>query len=280
MPNKYFDMLQGNIDSFGVITQNAKDSWDGGDTTQREGMFAVAILIHFLAGRISLQDYAAMIDRYRFIINNLNDDGWSLRRHPDPTKWYHDTNRMSRDQWVPNIIALGALNRRLLRKMTLQHLRRGGLFTTNTRENGAIRSNNSSMSLWQKLKYSVGLYNPGVPCYAWKLPDITDPSIWGALVRGLNIRLLWPLLLLTDWILVIGAVGTYYQTKSGTVTDDQNTQQMLLLQSHYAMPTPVAKLAMWIYKKTNPQTALDAYFAPENNGPRMDDVYREIWASL
>jgi hypothetical protein len=217
-----------------------------------------------------------MANRYCSIVNNLNDNGWSLRRHPDATKWYHDTNRMSRDQWVPNIVSLGIVERSLLWKMALKHMLRLGLLTTNTRENGAVRDNNPSMSLWQRMKYAVGLYNPGIPTYAWKLPDITDPSIWGAIIRGLNLKILWPLLLLSDLILVGNALMMLY----GSPTDDQNTYQMLLLQSNYILSTPVSKLALWIYKKTNPISALNAYFAPANNGPAMNQVYQEIWASL
>lgn len=273
---KYFDLLKPNIDSFGVITQNANDSWDGGDTIQREGMFLFAMAIHLKAGRITPQDYIAMVDRYRSIISKLNDNGWSLRRHPDPTKWYHDTNRMSRDQWVPNIVSLGIVNRGLLWKMAFEHLLRFGLFTTNTRENGAIQDNNPPMSLWQRIKYAVGLYNPGVPTYAWKLPDITDPSIWGAIIRGLDLKILWPLLLLSDLVLLGGALMMRY----GNPSDDQNTYQMLILQSHFCMSTPISKLAMWIYKKTNPMNALNAYFAPANDGPAMNKIYEEIWASL
>jgi hypothetical protein len=278
---KYFDILKPNIDSFGVITQNANDSWDGGDTSQREGMYMLAMDIHFLAGRITTREFADTVNRYDGIVDQLNfDNGWSLRRHPDPSKWYHDPNRMSRDQLVPNIVCIGAHNRSLLVKMILKNYLRLGLFSTNTRENGSYKTDNPPMGLWQKIQYAVGLYNPGIPSYAWKLPDIMDPSIWGAYIRGLNWKVLWPVLLVTDLMLLGGALLTYYKTKKGTASNDQNTQQMLLLQSHFIMTTPASWLAMRIYKRTNPMGALNSYFAPSTNGPAMNLIYEEIWADI
>src|SRR5574337_1104454 len=134
MPNKYFDMLNGNIDSFGVITQNANDSWDGGDTTQREGMFLCAMKYHYDAGRIGYQDWSDMANRYRNVIARLDyDAAWSLRRHPDLTKWYGDPDRMSRDQLTSNLCALGYCDKKELRWLLFRHAMRAMLFTTNTR---------------------------------------------------------------------------------------------------------------------------------------------------
>jgi hypothetical protein len=277
MPNKYFDMLSGNIDSFGVITQNAADNWDGGDTTQREGMFLCAMWYHLQDKRATDVQWVEMWVRYGQIIDKLNDDNWSLRRHPDPSKWYNDTNRMSRDQLVPNLCALGYCRPYMLKSMIWKHMLRGLLFTTNTRENGATLADAEPIDFWQRIQYFFG-WRPGYYVWAWSLPDITDPSIFGAYVRGLEWTALWPTLWLSDWILVVDALITLYKTKQGTVTDDQLTQQMLLLQSAYRMPTWVSKLAMWIYKKCNPQQSLDQYFAPANDGPAMNEIYREIWA--
>lgn len=276
---KYFDMLNGNIDSFGVITQNANDLWDGGDTTQREGMFMCAMQYHLEAGRISQADFDAMATRYLGIISNLTYASiWSLRRHPDTSKWYNDPNRMSRDQLISNICALGFTSKWTLFKLFLGNICRAMLFTTNTRENGAISSNNPAMSVWQRIGYVFGLYNPGVPNYAWKIPDLTDLSIWAAYIRGLRAWPLYPLLCVLDGQMLGGALITLYETDKTTASDDQLSEQMLLLQSNYSMPTPLSKLTVWIYKKTNPQAALNAYFAPANDGPAMNQIYAEIWA--
>jgi hypothetical protein len=280
MANKYFPMIQPNIDSFGVITQNAKQNWDGGDTTQREGMFLCAMWYHYQAGRIAESDWQAMSSRYMGIIDGLvYGEIWSLRRHPNPAMWYHDPNRMSRDQLTSNICALGFTSKWTLSKLLLGNLLRGMLFATNTRENGATITNSQPMTLLQRVQYFFG-WRPNYYVWAWSLPDFMDPSIWGAYIRGLSLWPLYPLLLLTDLVLVIQALITLYETDEGTATDDQLTQQMLLLQSEYRMWTPISKLAMWIYKRVNPMVALNAYFAPANDGPAMNQVYQEIWDDL
>jgi hypothetical protein len=278
MSNPYFAMIQPNIDSFGVITQNAKQNWDGGDTTQRCAMFMCAMQYHLEAGRITQTQFNEMATRYMGIINNLlYRKIWSLRRHPDPTKWYHDPNRMSRDQLTSNICALGFASKWTLFKLLLGNILRGMLFTTNTRENGATKSNGQPISFLQRIQYFFG-WRPAYPVWAWSLPDVTDPSIWGAYIRGLSAWPLYPLLFLTDLVLVIQSLITLYETDNGTASDDQLTQQMLLLQSNYRLKTPVSMLAMWLYKKANPMAALNAYFAPANDGPAMNKVYTEIWA--
>ena len=279
MPNKYFDLMQPNIDSFGVIAQGPGDNRDGGDTTQREGMFMCAMQYHLKAGRIAQADFDQMAARYKGIIDNLTYGfGWSLRRHPDKNKWYYESNCMSRDQMTPNLVALGFCHKMLLFKMLICNAARGMLFTTNTRQNGAYPKDQPTMSLWQRIKFAVGLYDPGISCYYWKLPDFTDFSIWGLYIRGLNLFPLWPLLVLLDIEMALSATFTWYNTKKGTASNDQLTEQMILLQANYRLPTPVSKLAMWIYKKTNPMNSLNAYFAPAGNGPALNQVYQEIWS--
>jgi hypothetical protein len=275
--NQYLWIIQPNIDSFGVITQNGKQNWDGGDTTQREGMFMCAMQYHLEAGRITQADFDVMATRYMGIINKLIYGGiWSLRRHPNPIMWYNDPNRMSRDQLTSNICALCYASKWTLFKLLLGNVLRGMLFAANTRENGATKANGQPITAWQRAMYFFG-WRPAYPVWAWSLPDATDPSIWGAYIRGLRLWPLYPLLLVTDLVLVIQASIILYETDNGTASDDQLTQQMLLLQSNYSMPTPISKLAMWIYKKVNPIAALNAYFAPANDGPAMNQVYQQIW---
>ena len=256
---KYFDLLKPNIDKFGVITQSAADSWDGGDTIQREGMYLCAMWYHLQAGRVSQQDWLDAVNRYDYIIKQLNvSNGWSLRRHPDSSMWYYEPNCMSRDQLTSNLAALGYGNQDVLLQLLLKHMIRAMFFTTNTRNNGAY---------------------PGTPAYAWKLPDITFSSIWGAYIRGLNWKLLWPLLPLFDLELVVDSCIILYKVKQDPTFCDHLSQQMLLLQSQERMPTWISRLAMWIYKKAGPQQALDQYFTVAKCAPAMNEVYREIWAS-
>lgn len=256
---KYFDLLKPNIDAFGVITQSATNSWDGGDTIQREGMYLFAMQCHQIAGRASWQDWQDAKARYNNIIGRLDcHQGWSLRRHPDITKWYSECNRMSRDQLTSNLVALGYANQPYLKKLMWKHMLRGMLFTTNTRQNAAVK---------------------GTPEYKWKLPDITFSSIWGAYIRGLEIHSLHILLPVFDLDLLVGSCIILYKTKKDPQFCDHLSHQMLLLQAERRLPTWTSKLAMWIYKKAQPQRALDTYFTVAKSAPAMNDIYREIWAS-
>lgn len=274
-------MIAANIDVYDVITQNAKEDWDGGDTIQREGMLQCAMWYHRQAGRLSQIEWEWMHVRYLSVIDKLNySNGWSLRRHPNTAKWYGDADRMSRDQLTSNICALGFSDQATLKQLIVKHLLRLGLFTTNTHENGAVKGD-GSLTWSQRIQYIFGLYTSAGPIYSWKLPDITDPSIWGAYVRGMNWKLLWPMLWLSDLVLLVTSLTTIYKTKQDPTFCDHLSFQMLMLQAHYQMPTWISKLAMWAYRKySSPQAALDLYFDPSKNGPALNEVYREIWASL
>src|SRR5579859_8185611 len=98
MAQKYLDILGPAIDSNGLITQTAQDNWDGGDTLQREGMFALAVRCLYDQDKILLADYLLLRQRYWNNLNNLKCCMGNYRRHTDPTMWYSDCNRMSRDQ--------------------------------------------------------------------------------------------------------------------------------------------------------------------------------------
>jgi len=256
--NKYFEMIKSNIDSFGVIAQNAQQNWDGGDTIQREGMFLCAMWYHRQANRITDVQWVEMWVRYGQIVDKLNANNWALRRHPDSSKWYYETNRMSRDQLTSNLCALGYCRPYMLKSLLWKHMWRALLFTTNTRQNAAL---------------------PGTPEYKWKLPDITFSSIWGSYIRGLDWKALWFLLPLCDMELLVNSAIIWYKVKKDPTFCDHLSQQMLLLQASHRMPTWVSRLAMWVYKKVDPQRALDLYFEPAKCGPAINEVYREIWAS-
>jgi hypothetical protein len=291
--NSYWSMLQPNIDSFKLITQNVADGWDGGDTMQREGMYLCAMYYQWQLGNILAADWQTAVTRYFWVMSQLQcEDGWSFKRHPDSTKWYSADNVMSRDQLTSNICAMGYANCPWLERALLGHSERMMIFTTDTRENGATPGENM-LNWWQSALYAVGLYSPTSTTYSWKLPDFTDPSIWGAYIRAFNFKILYPFLLLSDWILVINSLIICYQVWKDRTFCDHLSHQMLLLQSENSMWTPVSKLALWIYKHSPlcnppqgqatanpfpPQAALDLYFEPSNNGPVMNEIYRAIWA--
>jgi hypothetical protein len=274
---KYFSLLESCLDpKYQLICQPASDNYDCGDTAQREGMFAFAAYLLHKLGKMDNNEYEFCKERYAKVISLLNDPNHLglIRRYPDTTYWGGFSDRLSRDQSTPNVIAMGLLNGSDLKRFFFAHLKyRALLFLTNTRANAAMP--------------------PGYPgynaaAYAWKLPDITVLSFHGLYIRAANAWLLYPLLWLTDLEILVNAiikVISYGQTPSN---NDDLSQLMCQYQSEICMPTLWSKMAKWIYNKfrpypaqagnaTNPaQAAMNAYFNGDNPGPRLDMVYQEI----
>lgn len=272
---KYFPLIQPAIDANGVITEGPLDNFDGGDTAQREGMFAFASYILNKLGKMDNDEFGFCSSRYAKVICLLNDpnhDGL-IRRYPTLPFWGAYSNRLSRDQATSNIPAMGFLYRNLLTSFFWSHLKyRGLLFLTNTRANAA--------------------YPPGTPqysaaAYAWQLPDITVLDFHGMYIRGARALILYPWLLLTDIAIVVNSLIKVFSYGKTATNNDDLSHLMELYQSELSMPTPWSKLAKWIYKfrpypsnggnATNPaQACMNAYFNGTNPGPRLDLVYQEI----
>ena len=216
--------LNNYIDKFGMVVTN---QMDGGDSCAH-GLamhYGAAVLKVVLPPAIeSLDEYCAKLEKGfgRYV------------RHPDPTMWYSETNRFSRDQLTPLLLALALTKRRKrLATLFLAHAAHLLLFAWNTRINASL---------------------PGTAAYAWKLPDITGPDIWAAYIRGFRFWPLYPILVVFDLMNVITAVQNRYWP--------QNTIQMnAVLMVDFAarvMPTPTALLARWIYGKEEPVKALNS----------------------
>jgi len=264
---KFFNLIKPSIDEFGLIAQL---NGDGGDTFQREGMFMFGAWCLFELYQMDLEEYEFIKARYRYVCEQLMCNNSNYKRHVDQTKWYGHCDRMSRDQCVPNIISWGAIKscsrlKRRLFDFFCGHLKRGLLFTTNTRKNGLLETK-------------------------WKLPDITFIGFWAYYIRGFNLWFLYPLLCLFDLDLVINAIIKLYYGKDPNNTDDLNFI-ISLIYAQKRLPTFMSKLAKMIYKKRplakkhldynedfGPQSALNAYFrgGGANEGPRLNEIYKPI----
>jgi hypothetical protein len=257
--SRFYSLIQNFIDSFGVITQ--KDG-DGGDSLQREGMFAFSEYMHYHLGKIDQNQLQSSTDRYTKILKTLEVSWGNFRRHPDTSKWYGQSDRMSRDQLTSNIVAMGVVNQKMLLKTLIGHLlKRCLLFTTNTRGNFVM---------------------PGDSGYRWKLPDITGPSIWGAYLRGFY-KYLYPiypivygLLTILDLENVINSYIILYKVKKDPTFSDHLSHQMLLNQAYLIYKTPTIMWAHKVYAWCNPERALDQYFDPSTGAEPMNDIYRDI----
>lgn len=276
---KYFNIIKDWLEPRYNLIAQPPPGYDPGDSAQREGMYAIGIELLHRLGKCSDEEYDFTKVRYEEVLSRLSDpwnDGF-IRRYPDPAYWGGQSDRLSRDQAIPNVVAMGFMNRKRLSAFFWGHLKsRALLFMTNTRNNWA--------------------WPPGDPrydeqAYKWKLPDVTLFSFWGLYVRAFNSKLLYPLLWLFD-LEMLGSVlvKCFIYGRDKTNNDDVNLQ-VELLQAMAVMPTLWSKLAAFIYKKCRPypnnsgdttnraQACLNAYFRnPNNPGPKLEVVYKEIIA--
>lgn len=254
MPNKYLDILAPAIDPYGLIAQLPSQDRDGGDTSQREGM----LMIHSWASNkekcLPESDLQAIKSRYLSVYNRLRKGCMlgEIRRHDGSDKWYDLHLRMSRDQWIPNAIALGyvgSLRQKL--SMICGMALRGFLFTTN-------------------------LYNNGTDPGPKKIPDVTALSSWGIILRWLPIWtvLPWIPLCILDLALLYGSysLNKSYPTNPG---DGNSLNQVnLLLQARYRFPTPASWLARKLLPLQSVLNDFDIYFG--NGGPPMNVIARDF----
>jgi hypothetical protein len=285
---KWFSVLQPELDpKYQLITQ-PPPGYDGGDTAQREGSFALCIALLHDIDQCDGMELLVMADRYANVLALLNDPnhpGW-LRRWPDPTSWAGMSNRFSRDQAIPNVIAMGELAKKpaLIRFMK-NHLRRALLFATNTRENGVMPAA-VTLNLLQRIQFCFG-WRPSQPTYAWAPPDITTLGFWSLYIRAFRAWPLYPLMLIFDIDFVVTAlIKVLSYAKTPTNNDDINFINCIL-QAEHSMPTPWSKLAKWIYRyrpypinsgtATNPaQACLNSYFRGTNPGPKLEVIYEPL----
>jgi hypothetical protein len=272
---KYFPLIQPAIDSNGVITEGPTDNFDGGDTAQREGMFAFAAYVLHQLCKMDDQELTFCKDRYAKVLSQLDDPNHKglLRRYPNLPFWGAYSDRLSRDQMTSNIVAMGCMNQNALKSFIWAHLKyRGLLFLTDSRINGA--------------------YPPGTPQYNastwyWKLPDLTILDFHGMYIRGLKAWPLYPLLLISDLAMPVNALIKVLSYGKTNTNNDDLSFLMELYQAQISMPTIWSKLAKWIYKfrpypanpgnASNPaQACMNAYFNGTNPGPRLDLVYQEV----
>lgn len=255
-----------NIDDFGVITKKQDNgTLEGGDSMANEGTYHSCII----------DPYAANAK-----FNKLEVAPGVWRRHPDISKWYGETNRTSRDQLIPILTAIAAngLSKRA-RKFLKQHLKRGLLFATNTRRNGATRENHGSqykgngrLSLTDKiiLKLKIPLLpvTEGFRNHNWKLPDLTLIEFWALLIRACDFRLLYPLLMVFDISLFFGFLFRKFLKSD----PDVRNYIMPLLAASYKLPTPFSMLASYLSKEHLDLAALVTEWWSSPGEPEMHKI--------
>lgn len=263
------------IDAYALIVQQDQD---GGDTLQREGMYAFGKWLRYNKNKNVLivdeiperRDPAAIMDK-------LEVRPGIFVRHPDPWKWYSDPDTTSRDQLVPVIAYCGAYeDYARLGRLFKQTLKRG-LFAQNTKRAGdGPRS--------------------------WKMPD-TMLAHLDLFIRagGWYTAPLYPLLFVTDTVDLVGTllqqVPIHWQQTARRMrfklpkdVDDNNVIISHLMAASFK-PTPISWLNRQIYSITRRQNlgntekgeanpvmgALVWYHRTEAGGnPEMAELYRPL----
>lgn len=250
-------------DNYGLIIQKDGDAGDSAMETCFDAICSYFMGYEFL----SLMSYISV--KTQCIQSHFP---WRIRRHPDPEKWYREWVHGTGDQWQNYIITAGLHYDyiELIKHFISFSLR--GFFCTNTRRRNVYPTyleHKRKSPRWRKWK-------PG-----WILPDFR-PGFFFLFIRGFypfSIPL-WPLLFISDFGLVFGAVmKSWFPDRKAKEGNDGNFFAKCIY-SKNRMPTITAKLARWIYfnyrfdlrdgKKLNRiQAALERQYNDGKN-PRLD----------
>ena len=284
---KFFPFMEDAIGPDGLIGGTALNNFDQGDTFNREGHLMVAAqILHDNLKIMSDNEYDFLKKRYQDVLNKLQDpsDQSNFSRTIVQNYWGSRYNCMSRDQMIPNLIALGENQFfKQFFQVFFNHLwRRALLFTTNTRPNWSY---------------------PGDSNYKWKIPDITALSYWNIYLRSLPYKLgyvFYPLICLFDVDTLINSIiKVVFYGKNPENTDDIQ-HIALLTQANYKIATPISHLARLIYKKwrefpnvqyiptevsyknekNNIQAVLNAYYREDGHEPLLNEVWRPIVSEI
>lgn len=264
------------VDAYALIVQ--RDS-DGGDTLQREGMYAFGKWLRYnrSTNTAVVEDVPDKDRDPKQVMDRLEVKPGIYVRHPDPKQWYSNPNTTSRDQLVP-VFAYCAAHEDYPRlgRLFWASLKRG-FFAQNTIRAGA---NQNERKVPDTLLGHLSLFIRAggywtAPFYPWLL--VTDSvSLAGTLLQQIPI---------------------HYVTASGKLrfkelrdVDDNNSIIQMLVAAHFK-PTPISWLNRQVYAYTrrpnygntvlgerNPvMGALAWYHRAEAGGnPEMAELYRPL----
>jgi len=222
------------IDSFGLIVQN---DGDGGDTLQREGMYAFGVWAR-ARSNISPLAIPEMSDRgaAKTVIEKFEVRPGIYVRHPDSSRWSSKPETTSRDQLIP-VIAYCAAYRDYGRLWRLfKAVARRGFFAQNLVKNGPDK-------------------------FRRKIPDTMIAHL-GLFIRagGRSTWPLYPLLLMMDLVHLLGTLlslipihipdgSVRFRWKEGRDVDDNNLI-LAHLMAAYFVSTPLSWIDRKLYART------------------------------
>lgn len=239
-----------NRDKYGIIGQIQGDgSIEGGDSACWNGHYT------YLRGK----DAVPYVDTFE-----VSFGGYVRHPHPEMTNngfgahYEHPwSGCISRDQ-LTGVLAgvIGEKNKLAMLRIMLNHALRGFLFSYNTIKNGR---------------------DPKTA--KWKMPDITFMDIWAMMLRGFGpiSWVFWPLLLVLDLHLLLGAVyDRYFDNKEPDVINFLG--KLFVSVDH--VPTPVSKLALKFVNKENLLSRLREYWCGWRDNCEIVDLYEKKLDSL
>lgn len=253
----YYQMVEPFRDKFGLITQ--KD-FDGGDSAHRTGLFYLGLYLNYKDDGQVLVEIKKDFDKD---LAKLEYRKGHFVRHPDESKWYSNPKNFSRDQTTPLIVALGAFGEK-----------------ENVRENmdqliGTFGFYPNSLKNWTNKEKVFPL----------DYRDFAGMSDWGAYVRALDLKWAYPYLLISDaQLLGSSVIRVWFSHVDQDDSSDDLNLTTHLIQSELNMPTPLSKLAKFIYKtkiinRSHPDTSpihsyWKYYFSHEaHNRPPIDKLF-------
>lgn len=225
-------------DMFGLITQN---DFDGGDTSNREGIFYTLLALHKTRtfddkGRLKSKGFERDLAR-------LTTPEGTFVRHPDQTKWYSNPKCFSRDQHAALLLASASLKRKdLLWKVAKPIFKRFG-FHQNTEE----------MGVGSKKVF----------------PDIITPGEISVFFRGMFGKWAYPFLVIIDSILLLDNIF-----RKQNLWDADNLIAARLMFELNNTPTFITKLNAKIYRRSDYKERIKFYYSLEKNGiPPLGEYY-------
>lgn len=263
------------VDAYALIVQR---DGDGGDTLQREGMYAFGKWLRYNHSNntVVINDIPERQDSKK-IIDKLEVKPGIFVRHPDPKQWYSNPDTTSRDQLIPLFAYCAAYEDypRLWRLFKASAKR--GFFAQNTIRAGA---NHPERKMPDTILGHVGLFIRGGGY--WTMP-------------------FYPLLLVTDTVDLLGLLIQqipvhweqtnkrlrFYQPKD---VDDNNAIIYHLVAANFK-PTPISWLTRQLYSVTRRANygnyllgepnhvmgALAWYHRVQGRGnPEMAELYRPV----
>jgi len=220
-PAYYYEMVKPYRDSFGLITQH---DFDGGDTAHRTGLFYLGLYLNYKDKPTIMVKIKKDFERD---LKQLEYEKGKFVRHPDPKMWYSNPKNFSRDQTTTLLVALGLFGEKESVKENMIQLIKGYGFYPNILKN------------WTNKEKVIPL----------DYRDFAGMSDWGSYIRALDNKLLYPYLLVSDTQLLGSSIIrlSFSYLDQDDTSDDINFSTHLI-QAELVMPTPLSKLASWVYK--------------------------------